>query len=272
MPLTHDGWIFTTTRKFAPTGRLQIGQILAKPFQPEFSLLPIGPLPIPSDILRDETEDSNTSLSSAYDLKALFKLWADLNVLPAKGGASINIERSDRLSWNFDSLKSTQITPTRQYVQDSLQHGEVARYIEAWSWPWDRRLFIVTGVTIAEGARMEKSRSRAAAIEAAGNVGISSSGSARVGGEGHLESTDTNTERLGGASDFVFAYSLNEIFYRKVTHRPFRKGEVQSLPSERNTDGDTEQVEEDILVVDEVGDEFFQEGELAGDIFEKPGI
>jgi hypothetical protein len=256
MSQTHDGWIFTKTRKFAPNGRLQIGQILAKPFQPEFSLMPTGPLPVPDDVLQDKTEDSNASLSSGHNLKAMFKLWVDLNALPVGADTGIHVEHSNTLSWHIDSLKSTQISPTLQYVQASMQYGEVPGHLKTWR--WDKRVFMVTGVTIAEGARMVKSDLRSAGAHASAKADLSGVGLSTAGGAGQLESKDTNTEKLGGASNFVFAYSLNEVFYRKITHKPFRKGEVQSLQEDGSKEPEDGADEVDDVVVDDVAEEHYQ--------------
>jgi hypothetical protein len=72
MPRTYEGWIFPKTRKFAANGRLQIGQIIAKPFEPEYCLLPEGPRHLPDGLVPDITEEHNISLDSEHDLKAMF--------------------------------------------------------------------------------------------------------------------------------------------------------------------------------------------------------
>lgn len=256
MSQTYDGWIFTKTRKFAPNGRLQIGQILAKPFQPEFSLMPTGPLPIPDDVLQDKTEDSNITLSSGQGLKAMFRLWADLNAAPVSADIGTTVEHSNSLSWQFDALKSTQISPTLQYVQKSMEHGEVPHYLKTWR--WDKRVFIVTGITIAEGARMEKEKSRFTEAHASASADFSGMDLLDTGAEARLESKDSKTEKLGGTSDFVFAYSLNEVFYRKVKHKPFTKGEVATGINGEES-GDEEDIE--TAIVDDFAEDHYQGGD-----------
>jgi hypothetical protein len=55
MDQMQGGWFFTRTRKIAPGGRIQIGQILTKLFQPQSALLPYGPLPLPEGLIPDKT-------------------------------------------------------------------------------------------------------------------------------------------------------------------------------------------------------------------------
>lgn len=259
MSRTYEGWIYTKTRKFEPNKRLQIGQILAKPFQPEFSLMPTGPLTVPGDVLQDKTEDSNVSRSSSHDLRAMFKFWADLNPLPVGADTDIDVERSNTLSWHFDSLKSTQISPTLQYVQASMEHGDVPAYLKTFH--WDKRVFMVTGVTIAEGARMEKIDMQSAEAYASAKADLSGLGFATAGVAGGLEFKDSSMEKLGKTTDFILAYSLNEVFYRKITHRPFRKGEVQSIQKEGDKESEDSAREIDGIVVDDIAEEPYQSGD-----------
>lgn len=92
--------------------------VLGKPFQPETALMPRGPLPVPNDVIVDETEDKAVSIFSGSDLKVMFRVWAELNPVPVTGVASVHVDHSDSASWHFDSLKSQQITPPLTYVQD----------------------------------------------------------------------------------------------------------------------------------------------------------
>lgn len=227
--------------------------------------MPTGPLPVPDDVLQDKTEDSNASLSSGHRLKAMFKFWADLNPFPAGADTGINFENSNTLSWHFDSLKSTQISPTRQYVQDLMEHGEVPGYLRTFR--WDKRVFIVTGVTIAEGARMVKSDLQSAGAYASVTGDLSGAGLSTAGGAVEFESNKSRMEELGGTSNFVLAYSLNEIFYRKITHRPFRKGEVQSVKEDGTKESEDGAGEIDGVMVDDIAEKPYQGGD--GDVDEE---
>ncbi|QYS93022.1 hypothetical protein H0G86_000412 [Trichoderma simmonsii] len=261
MSRTYDGWIFTKTRKFASNGRLQIGQVLGKPFQPESALMPRGPLPVPKDVIVDETEDKNVSISSESDLKVMFRMWAELNPVPVTGETNIHVDRSDSASWHFDSLKSQQITPPLTYVQDSMEHDEVPNYLKKWR--WDKRVFIVTGVTVAEGATTAIKNARAAGFKASASGDPSGTGSGGLGMAGELETNSSNEETTDESSNFVFAYSVNEVYYRRMTHAPFRKGEVQSVGDDDRTeiqDGETGAMIETV-VVDDIDEEPYEGGD-----------
>ncbi|KAL7916499.1 hypothetical protein GGI35DRAFT_433218 [Trichoderma velutinum] len=261
MSRTYDGWIFTKTRKFASNGRLQIGQVLAKPFQPESVLMPRGPLPVPKDVIVDVTEDKNVSVSSESDLKVMFRMWAELNPVPIAGETNIHVDRSNSASWHFDSLKSQQITPPLTYVQDSMEHGEVPNYVKKWR--WDKRVFIVTGVTVAEGATTAVKNARSAGFKASASGDPSGTGSGGLGVTSELKTSSSNEESTGGSSNFVFAYSVNEVYYRRMTHAPFRKGEVQSVGDDEGTEIQDEVPVTMIeaVVVDDIDEEPYQGGD-----------
>ncbi|KAK2593622.1 hypothetical protein QQS21_008670 [Conoideocrella luteorostrata] len=261
MSRTYDGWIFTKTRKFASDGRLQIGQVLGKPFQPESALMPRGPLPVPKDVIMDETEDKNVSISSESELKVLFRMWAELNPVPVTGEANIHVDHSDSASWHFDSLRSQQITPPLTYVQDSMEHDEVPHHLKKWR--WDRRVFIVTGVTVAEGATTAKKNARAAGFKTLASGDSSGTGSTGLGMASEFETNKANEETTGESSNFVFAYSVNEVYYRNMAHAPFRKGEVQSVGDDNGTESRDEAPVTMIetVVVDDIDEEPYQGGD-----------
>jgi hypothetical protein len=255
MSRTYDGWIFTKTRKFASNGRLQIGQVLAKPFQPESALMPRGPLPMPEDVIVDETEDKNVSISSGSDLKVMFRMWAELNPVPVTGEANVHVDNSDSASWHFDSLKSQQITPPLTYVQ-------VPQHLKKWR--CDRRVFMVTGVTVAEGATTAKRFARASGFKTSASGDPSGTGSTGLGMASEFETNNANEETTGESSNFVFAYSVNEVYYRSMAHAPFRKGEVQSVGVDNGTEfrDDASSVTMiEAVVVDDIDEEPYQGGD-----------
>lgn len=276
MDQTHDGWIFTKTRKFAPGGRIQIGQILAKPFQPESALMPYGPLPLPDGLAVDETRDTEVDLSTDTELTAMFKLWANINPISVDAAAGAHVDRSNSLSWHFARLSSKQISPPISYVQKSLGHGEVSAHLKLpprwWTMGRDNnlRVFMLTGVTIAEGATMVRQNHRSAGFHASGSSDMSGAGVLSAGGEGKVESTYTGLEKVGGSSDFVFAYSVNEVFYRPFSHRPFRSGEPQSVGNgdEQPPASGAEELLESVTV-DDINPEPYQGGDEEVDRYEE---
>jgi len=224
---TREGWIFTRTRHFKEGGRLQIGQVLADPFQPDTVLMPNGPLELPEDVIHDDTEETNVSWDSERGLKAMFNLWAEVTLLPVGATSGVKVDKTDNISWQFESLKTDQISPPLEYVKKAMRHGEVPHYLRKWR--YDKRVFMVTGVTIAKNAQMVKINSNTTAVNATAKTDLESTGAPMtLGAGGEREVHNREVEKVGQATNFVFAYSVNEVFYNKLRQNPFHKGEVAS--------------------------------------------
>lgn len=153
MSRTHEGWIVTKTRKFSADGRLQIGQILAKPFEPESCLLPKGPEPVPNDVVADVTKESDVFVDKQSALTAMFNIWTETAAIPLEASIGAHNERSHTLTWHFESLESTQVSLPFEYVEKAMTHGEVPKHLKEWHLKdrgWNKRIFIITGLTLAK--------------------------------------------------------------------------------------------------------------------------
>lgn len=217
-------WLLTKSCDFHPGGTLQLGQILAEPKDPAFVLQPTGPLPLYQDILVEQTSRENLNITTNDELSAHFNSWAKCFAAAFKTGASAS--RSRDLKWHFDKLHSTIMAPSISYVEAAMRHGDVEASLKNWS--FKKGVYMVTGVRVVSGARMTHSGADSSSLSASGQAAVEG-GPGLVGAEAKFTSSSGDSEDVGMASDFVYAYRLNEVRYRgKVTHRPYRWGEVAS--------------------------------------------
>src|SRR5580698_3357773 len=106
MPRTYSRWIFTKAREYTPGGTLRLGQILAKPFDPAYSLMPSGPLPIPADILQEDSSQEQVTMHSLDELAAAFGVWTKVaGAVPVEVEASGKMESSNEIEWTFERLE-----------------------------------------------------------------------------------------------------------------------------------------------------------------------
>jgi hypothetical protein len=234
-------WIFTQSTNYIPTGNLTLGQILAVPKNPAhmlqphgpFSLTPSGPEPTYQPIKTEVTNSKNVSVSSSAELTAQFKAWAKLGVVPAQFSAALSAEHLRKREWHFDLLESRIIAPSLEYVKLAMRHGDVPASLEGWK--FKHRVYMVTGVRIASGARMVRSDASSKGMQAAAEVTLpDQSGSGGANDEVTQKTSDS--EEFEHAEDFVFAYRLNEIKYRgKITHKPYMGGETASADKKGQT-------------------------------------
>jgi hypothetical protein len=234
MVTTKKPWIFTQSCNYTPNGKLSLGQILAVPGNPAHMLQPLGPLPLsPSGpkftyqaIEPEFSKSTNVSVSSSDELTAHFKAWAKLGVIPAQLSAALSTEHLHKREWHFDVLESNIIAPTLEYVKLAMRHGDVPESLSGWK--FKHRVYMVTGIRIASGARMVRSDASSNGVQAAAEGTIPDQ-SASGGASTEVTQKSSDSEEFENATDFVFAYRLNEIRYRgKVTHKPYMGGETAS--------------------------------------------
>jgi hypothetical protein len=229
MTRTYNRWIFTKSCDNSPTGNLRLGQVLAEPKDPAYVLQPLGPLSLDCEGIEPEiTSRSNVSIHDANELSAQFSAWVNLGYVPTEFKASSTTTRSHDLEWHFGKLESQIISPTLAYVQKAMRHGDVEASLKNWKHPFERRVYMVTGVRVVNGSRM--TRKDASSLDNSIIAeGTAPDHSVSTGVRSRLAATSTESEGFDEATNFVFAYRLNEVSYRgTITHKPYTKGETAS--------------------------------------------
>lgn len=272
MVRTRRRYIFTQTREYTPGGTLQLGQVIAHPFEPGHSLLPRGPIPIPSSLIQEETSQESVTATYSHDPVVMFSLWARFTSLPLNSSTGAIFKSSNELSWNFERLSSKVFAPSLDYVTSAMHHGDVLNYIKGKL--FKSRVYMITGVRIAHGAKMVKRKSHSIHTHVGGSVDSDAmTAPASAGWKAGLTPSSSSGESFEKASDFVYAYKLNEINYRgRLSHKPFKKGETSGLGSpvyEENGSEIPEWMVED-FDVEGLDDEDFDGGEFEFDTQELP--
>ncbi|KAM7217250.1 hypothetical protein V8F06_007307 [Rhypophila decipiens] len=264
---THKRWIFTKSTEYQPHGILQVGQILSDPFEPSSALHPGGPLPLLSPsptssgdtgTVRDAAADVGNSTAGLGSAPPLAKNYQGYGMLKPEETfiSGVQLSQNSELTSQFGlalaqiaKIRSTIITPSMMYVEESLRHGDIPSSITL-KW-WNRlrakQLYMVSGVRVVEGARLVRSeKSESGGWEVEGRVSASAAAAAAGGAArprainqpqvplvqvgGKLARDETNREEMSfqSATDFVFAYRLQEIFWYgtggKVKHAFFQEG------------------------------------------------
>lgn len=228
MSRTYNRWILTKSCEFAPDGNLRLGQILAEPKDPAYVLQPLGPLPLHNNIRPEVTTRSNVSLSDNHELSAQFRTWANLGYIPVQFKIASAKKRLHELNWHFEKLESRIMAPDLAYVDNAMRHGDVEESLRTWRNPFKRRVYMVTGVRIVSGAHLKR-REAASTKHTGAAEGAAPDAFVSAGIDANFATSSAESEEFERASDFVFAYRLNEVSYRgKISHRPYVSGETSS--------------------------------------------
>ncbi|EFX03633.1 hypothetical protein CMQ_561 [Grosmannia clavigera kw1407] len=214
----HDkpAWILVKGTEYNPGRSLSLGQILIKPNEPDSPLLPDGPLPIPPTQIEYSFEVGVEDFTASA-LDGSFGIWADIDLLPVRGDVGGHRKVEHTSAWQFDKIECQIFTPHADYVTQAIQSEDVQSHIRGFNLNLRKRLYMVTGVRIARGAQKAESVSHETGAHVKVGVDAVEFGGPPItaGIEPGLEKEGAERHSFQGASDFVYAYRLAEIYYGK---------------------------------------------------------
>lgn len=152
-------------------------------------------------------------------------------ILPVALDTKMTDKLSDEERFTFDTLETTQFTPTNSYLQTCIESANVRHFLEMAR--YRKPVYIITGIKVVTGAQANSQKSRtiggSLGVEVDGT--ILSSGVVPIGGgpsvEGKLsQKTGTAWESNG---EFVFAFRVSRVFVgkkdgHKINEDEYRKG------------------------------------------------
>lgn len=236
--------------EYRPGGSLSLGQILVKPFEPSLPLIPDTSLHIPETAI-ERSHQVSVDLATSTSVSVAFNIWANVALLPIQLELGANRSTSNDVSWHFERLDTEIMVPRLLDVQAALSKEEVVAQINRNKFDFRKRLYMVTGIRIARGAKLAQQMLRAVGADSKVGVDLTASAIAPVSvGEGESwESTKSTAYSFDGATDFIYAYRVCEIHYGKdVFVKPFNKGDTFGVGSNDEEglfedDDDTEELQ-----------------------------
>jgi hypothetical protein len=129
-------------------------------------------------------------------------------------------------------------------VQAAISREEVVAQINRSKFNFKKRLYMITGVRVARGAKLHQKGSESIGGNAGVGVDLGAFGVApvTVGVGGAGQSTSSENYGFKKSSDFVFAYRVCEIHYGKDVYvKPYNSGETFGT----NDGGDGDELSED---------------------------
>ncbi|OAQ72105.1 hypothetical protein VFPPC_00154 [Pochonia chlamydosporia 170] len=254
-------WIVTRTSEYTPNGVLQVGQILADPFDPASALHPGGPLRVPPGVTIEHSVARDVTISQAHEASAVFEIHCRLSGVLAGLGSDTTMQNAQGQNFQFQEVLTRIITPSNEYVDQSLRHGDVPRKLKG-RLPHIGRLYMVTGVRVAKGAWMRSASTQNVTASANANLDLAgSSVPVQLGVNAEAGRRTSEHNQLTPVSDHVYAYRLHRIFYfgtSTTKPRPYLQGHVcsyddklqaQTYASDSEAEGDYDDFE--LMYLDE---------------------
>jgi len=242
MPREIKAWILTKCTDYPPEGRLQLGQILSHPRMPDTALMTNGPDQLPADYIVEESNAQGVSILSGNLLDASFGVWAEAMGTPAQISGETVVEDGSVLSWDIKNMRGKGAVFGLDYVKKALDHKDVVANVSSHLITYDPfhpTLYMITGVRVAEGAKMVMRKEHSFAASGKGKIDGQQTGiPMKAGGQGHLKNATVQQEAFKRASDFVFSYKCNKInYWPKLRMSPYVGGDTQSQRTSASTAG-----------------------------------
>ena len=121
---------------------------------------PHGPLDVPPDtpIFLSKAQDLTWEMKEAKGLST--SSWAGVPIAAAAGltvkiGAGVAFKHSVSNYWDFESLETYIFQPTAEYIEDSIEEEDVSRYLRQRGLFKSSSMFMITGIIVARGAKMQ---------------------------------------------------------------------------------------------------------------------
>ncbi|KAK4449811.1 hypothetical protein QBC34DRAFT_404021 [Podospora aff. communis PSN243] len=263
-------YFLVPTRDFSPSGAIALGNLIKSPRSPEFPLNDANSATLQklsaSAITISET-DAHRETSSASSLKPTIWAYFLSGIGP---GVEFNLDKTkqENLSYIIPRLSTRVINPSladigaifaERQVQDAIRDSRFAT-----------NLYLIVGVQIAHGAEYVRSRKRGSGVGANVSADLAAVEAPVTAGLG-AEAAKSREEAAHGkvVDDFVFAYSLREVLYRrkKVTEQRQSRVEGDLMGHELSEKSATSRVVEQKFEAEFVG---LKDGEDLGESWDWP--
>ncbi|EWC48475.1 hypothetical protein DRE_02244 [Drechslerella stenobrocha 248] len=206
---------------YEPDNNIRLGHVWRDPRDPGSFIG--APLTLPKDIKVNHTSKGSWTIDLGHESNYRVGLWAKIPLFPVGGNAGTHWSKDNSVGYKVPLMDTYSIEPTPAYVKDSIAAAS-AEILKSGD-----NLYMITGVKIARGGTGHDTKSRGFGVDTSIGVDATAVGVPIEVGEdiGFSRSTSSRQE-FGSTGDFVFAYRMREIFYKKrvLNTKEFNKGAV----------------------------------------------
>jgi hypothetical protein len=225
MPSSKKAYFVLRYTTYPKNGPIKLGSIVQDPLAPEDSINHNAILPIPESLLvhtvpkTDHKQILKTPANLTVGVFAKFLQMTGLNVSFDK-----TIVREDE--WQFEKLERDMFKPTKEYVESALAAPALAAFVA--SQDVSPNLYIVTGINIATGTTHKWKRNKTNNTNANAGINVDAGVGVTVGPKITYSKGDADEGEATIKDEFVFAYRVQEIEYKKnvVRLKDVFKGEL----------------------------------------------
>lgn len=205
-------YFLAPTRETPPDTFIRLGNIIE---QPRFADQPLNEVPLPIDKVTVNPEARRAKFSFGDTKTTTIGIWATflMQILGVGGDVNTQISRGTTETWDCDTIKTISFEPSIAYIKKSVEATAVKQYIqERRHRPWDTKLYMITGIKIAYGAKGTISYARSKGIHLHLGVDATSLGAPmQAGPDIGVEKGRNVTQDIGDKGPFVLAFRMQKI-------------------------------------------------------------
>jgi hypothetical protein len=234
---------------YAPDNNIQLGYVWRDP-RDAGSFIG-APLPIPNDMKINHNYKGSWTIDLGRESHGKIGLWAKIAQLPVTTNARTHWDKAEDGAYTVPMMDTYSIEPTPAYVKAS------AASVSAEILKSGDSLYMITGVKIARGGEGSNTESKNFGADTTVSVDATAAGAPiEVGEQVSCSRGAHNNQGFGSTGDFVFAYRVREIFYKKgvLKTKEYNKGAVlgeDMIPNSKNDRRELELFIEDAKIDDE---------------------
>ncbi|MCJ1443063.1 MAG: hypothetical protein MMC23_003560 [Stictis urceolatum] len=224
-----------------PDSPIFLGSIISKPSLPESSLNSTARPSIASAIY--SSHKTNWELVRTRAFEGRLGIWAEFLQLSGLGGdLGGEISRNSERGWKFERMDTEFFNPSAEMIEQQVASQTVQRYIVGGR--FKRPVYMITGLKMVHGAKVGEKNSKGHGGNAKIGADLTATGAPVTVGPDVEYSVEKGQEvSFDGGSDFVFAYRLTRIKYKRknlvseeyTKAALFSSDESQSAPEVQNS-------------------------------------
>jgi hypothetical protein len=237
----------------SPEGTLALGTVITDPFAPDRPLVSGRPSPLPGDIDVEERRFEAWEQTNEQRQDGKLGLWARFLTLVEAENIGINLERAHSNTYRFEALEVRKFDPPAAFIKERMGHPEVAEYALRGS--FRPPVYMVTSVMIARNPAVSKSNDGSWGVNFKVGTDLTFAGlpDVSIGADNAFSRSRHEHTSFTGSSDFIFAYRLSQITYKRkallsgeksLVERPYHTGAM--FADEGPTQDDTVVFELDV--------------------------
>ena len=237
---------------YAPGISIKLGHVWRDPQDPGSSIGP--PLPISSDMEINHNYKGSWTIDLGRESHGKVGLWTKIAQLSVTSHARASWDNSEDGAYMVPTMDTYSIEPTPAYVTASIASvsDEILKSGD--------NLYMITGVKIArDGEGSSREVKNFSTDTKAGLDNTLAGAPVELGGQISYSSGAHNSQGFGSTGDFVFAYRVREIFYKKSILKTKQHNKGAVLGEDLTPVSESEGEELKLVITDaEVGDDDVQ--------------